>query len=83
MGLVVNDNSQDEHGTLGSALQRGDIVELPMKPKGRALVIFNAGTNVLVDLSDFSTIGIDPNTLYPEFDGELTIENVGAGGGGV
>lgn len=75
MGLVVNDNSQDEHGTIGSALQKGDIVELPMKPKGRALVIFSQGANVLLDLSDFSTMGIDPNTLYPTFDGELTIEN--------
>lgn len=82
MGLVVNDNSQDEHGTLGSSLVRGDIVELPMKPKGRALVISIQGNLGLLDLSDFSTLSIDPNTLYPEFDGELTIENAGTSSGG-
>lgn len=78
MGLVVTDNSTDEHGTLGSALQRGDVVGLPTHARARGLVIFSAGNLMLLDLSDFSTTAIDVASYYPEYSGEMTIDDEAA-----
>lgn len=75
MGLIVTDNSTDEHGTIGSALQRGDLVGLPTHARARGLVIFSAGSMLILDLADFSTSPVDPATYYPEYSGELTLDD--------
>lgn len=72
--LTVTDNSEDEHGTQGSALVKGMLVGIPSKAHGRGLVA-NIGSLVIIDLETFDSIGVSPSTFYPEYDGELSIEN--------